>query len=142
MTTVQILQELKSAGKSIKVAQLYRYFRKLKIKPQGAFQRPRHYLSDTPAKILIWLGWQDIKAERVAGFSIPPLNGESPAKTNNQQKGHLAKGAAASRIFTSGARSKTGAASHKAVGPRTLRAGELISVKQLRAERAKGKGTK
>ena len=117
MTTEQILQELRNAGKPVQIAQLYRYFIKLKIAPSGIRQRPQHYPPDTTTKILLSLGWEDIKAGRAAQVHISRINGN---------------GGAASRPArpTSGTETKMRAVAG------------IASMKQLRAERAKARGTK
>jgi hypothetical protein len=120
MTTAQILVELRKAGKPVQIAQLYRYFHKFNIQPQGCLQRPQQYPPDTACRILFGLGHtQPINGKQSAsrGKEKAPrgANGESSAK-NNQVKGRLTPTLAASR--------------------------SVLTMKQLRAERAKARGTK
>lgn len=55
MTTAQILQQLKKAGKSISRPWLYTYLRELGIS-QTVRQRPANYPADTAQRILVHLG--------------------------------------------------------------------------------------
>ena len=115
MTTATILKELKSAGKPVGLQQLYRYFFKFNILPCGVRQRPQHYPPDTTTKILLGLGWQDIQAGKTAQVHIPALNGKRRAVTTNTRS-HLTPALTAYR--------------------------SIASMNQLRAERAKARGTK
>jgi hypothetical protein len=117
MTTKQILRELKEAGKLIQIAQLYRYFLKFHIDPLGPPQRPQIYPNDSATKILLGLGWEDIKAERTAQVHISRINGNGNAASRPARP-------------TSGTETKMRAVAG------------IASMKQLRAERTKARGTK
>jgi hypothetical protein len=56
MTVRQIHTEMKRGGKPVKVAQLYRYFKRFKLHPIGR-QRPAQYPNDAASIILRELGF-------------------------------------------------------------------------------------
>jgi len=56
MQILKIQNELSRLGKKVTSKTIYRYFKKLGIKPQGARQRPQKYPADTALRLAHYLG--------------------------------------------------------------------------------------
>jgi len=63
MTVLDIQRELKP-HKRVSRAQLYNYFKALKIEPIGARQKPQRYPDNTAEKIIDYLGFPKIVSMR------------------------------------------------------------------------------
>ncbi len=63
MTVLEIQRELR-LHKRVSRAQLYNYFKALKIEPIGARQKPQRYPANTAEKIIDYLGFPKIVSMR------------------------------------------------------------------------------
>jgi hypothetical protein len=141
MTKLQIHQQLSEAGKPIKSAQLDRYLRRFKIKPQGVRLRPQQFPADSTRRILLGLGWQDIQAGKTAQVNIPPI-GNGPGRfslvNHHRQPGKAIK---AGHTLNGKRRAvTTNTRSH--LTPALTASRSIASMNQLRAVRAKARGAK
>jgi hypothetical protein len=84
MTTKQIHKHLRGAGKPIGVAQLYRLFNRLEIKPLG-IARPQNYPDDAPARILKHWGLTPSPAEGRNGGELISVEQLRAAKPQNRK---------------------------------------------------------
>ena len=71
MTIEQILTEVQTR-RPCALPSLYRYLKKLRIRPLGAAQRPQNYPDDTAARILKHLGYE------LVPVPVPPQPAAAP----------------------------------------------------------------